>query len=145
MTDHGSYPDALIRRVLTETRTIALIGASAKPERPSHGVMRFLQRQGYRVIPVNPGLAGQKLNGETVYARIADIPERIDMVDIFRNSAYAGAASDEGVAAGARVIWMQLGVSDAAAAKRAEAAGLTVVMNRCPAIEIPRLGLERRG
>lgn len=145
MTDHGSYPDALIRRVLTETRTIALIGTSAKPERPSHGVMRFLQRQGYRVIPVNPGLAGQKLNGETVYARIADIPERIDMVDIFRNSAYAGAASDEGVAAGARVIWMQLGVSDAAAAKRAEAAGLTVVMNRCPAIEIPRLGLERRG
>ena len=144
MTDHGSYPDALIRRVLTETRTIALIGASAKPERPSHGVMRFLQRQGYRVIPVNPGLAGQKLNGETVYARIADIPERIDMVDIFRNSAYAGAASDEGVAAGARVIWMQLGVSDVAAAKRAEAAGLTVVMNRCPAIEIPRLGLERR-
>lgn len=145
MTDHGSYPDALIRRVLTETRTIALIGASAKPERPSHGVMRFLQRQGYRVIPVNPGRAGQKLNGETVYARIADIPERIDMVDIFRNSAYAGGASDEGVAAGARVIWMQLGVSDAAAAKRAEAAGLTVVMNRCPAIEIPRLGLERRG
>ena len=144
MTDPGSYPDALIRRVLTETRTIALIGASAKPERPSHGVMRFLQRQGYRVIPVNPGLAGQKLNGETVYARIADIPERIDMVDIFRNSAYAGAASDEGVAAGARVIWMQLGVSDVAAAKRAEAAGLTAIMNRCPAIEIPRLGLERR-
>jgi predicted CoA-binding protein len=143
MTEHDRYPDALIRRVLTETRTIALVGASAKPERPSYGVMRFLQRQGYRVIPVNPGLAGQQLNGETVYARIADIPERIDMVDIFRNSAHAGAASDEGVAAGARVIWMQLGVSDPAAAKRAEAAGLTVIMNRCPAIEIPRLGIAR--
>lgn len=143
MAEHDRYPDALIRRVLTETRTIALVGASAKPERPSYGVMRFLQRQGYRVIPVNPGLAGQQLNGETVYARIADIPERIDMVDIFRNSAHAGAASDEGVAAGARVIWMQLGVSDPAAAKRAEAAGLTVIMNRCPAIEIPRLGIAR--
>jgi uncharacterized protein len=143
MTEHGDYPDALIRRVLTETRTIALVGASAKPERPSHRVMRFLQRQGYRVIPVNPGLAGRTLHGETVYARIADIPERIDMVDIFRNSAHAGAASDEGVAAGARVIWMQLGVGDAAAAERAEKAGRTVIMNRCPAIEIPRLGLER--
>jgi len=144
MTEHDRYPDALIRRVLTETRIIALVGASAKPERPSHGVMRFLQRQGYRVIPVNPGLAGQQLNGEKVYARIADIPERIDMVDIFRNSAYAGAASDEGVAAGARFIWMQLGVGDAAAAKRAEAAGRTVIMNRCPAIEIPRLDIEPR-
>jgi predicted CoA-binding protein len=145
MSKHDSYPDALIRRILAETRTIALVGASAKPERPSHGVMRFLQRQGYRVIPVNPGLAGKTLHGEKVYARIADIPERIDMVDIFRNSAHAGAASDDGVKAGARFIWMQLGVSDPAAAERAEKAGLTVIMNRCPAIEIPRLGLERRG
>jgi predicted CoA-binding protein len=145
MAEQDRYPDALIRRVLVETRTIALVGASARPERPSHRVMRFLQRQGYRVIPVNPGLAGQQLNGEQVYARIADIAERIDMVDIFRNSAHAGAASDEGVASGARVIWMQLGVSDPAAAKRAEAAGLTVIMNRCPAIEIPRLGIERQG
>jgi len=143
MTGHDSYPDAIIRRILAETRTIALVGASAKPERPSHEVMRFLQRQGYRVIPVNPGLAGQTLNGELVHARIADIPERIDMVDIFRNSAHAGAASDDGVKAGARFIWMQLGVSDPAAAARAEKAGLIVVMNRCPAIEIPRLGLQR--
>lgn len=139
MTEH--YSDDLIRQVLTRTRTIALVGASANPARPSHGVMRYLQREGYRVIPVNPGLEGQSLNGERVYARLADIPEKIDMVDIFRNSAQAGAASDEGVAIGARFIWMQLDVRDEAAAKRAEAAGLTVVMNRCPAIEIPRLGI----
>ncbi|MGD9741752.1 MAG: CoA-binding protein [Dongiaceae bacterium] len=139
MTEH--YSDDLIRRILTQTRTIALVGASANPARPSHGVMRYLQREGYRVIPVNPGLEGQSLNGERVYARLADIPEKIDMVDIFRNSAQAGAASDEGVAIGARFIWMQLDVRDEAAAKRAEAAGLTVVMNRCPAIEIPRLGI----
>lgn len=144
MTDHNRYPDDLIRRVLTETKTIALVGASANPVRPSHGVMRFLQRQGYRVIPVNPGLAGKILNGERAHARLADIPGDIDMVDIFRNSAYAGAASDEGVAAGAKFIWMQLGVRDDAAAKRAEAAGLTVIMDRCPAIEIPRLGLGPR-
>lgn len=139
MTEH--YSDDLIRRVLTQAKTIALVGASANPARPSHGVMRYLQREGYRVIPVNPGLEGQTLNGERVYARLADIPEKIDMVDIFRNSAQAGAASDEGIAIGARVIWMQLDVRDEAAAKRAEAAGLTVIMNRCPAIEIPRLGI----
>jgi len=139
MTEH--YSDDLIRRVLTQAKTIALVGASANPARPSHGVMRYLQREGYRVIPVNPGLEGQTLNGERVYARLTDIPEKIDMVDIFRNSAQAGAASDEGIAIGARVIWMQLDVRDEAAAKRAEAAGLTVIMNRCPAIEIPRLGI----
>lgn len=139
-----TYSDDLIRRVLTQTKTIALVGASANPARPSHGVMRFLQRQGYRVIPVNPGLEGQTLNGERVYARLADVPEQIDMVDIFRNSAQAGAASDEGVAIGARFIWMQLDVRDEAAAKRAEAAGVTVIMNRCPAIEIPRLGIPPR-
>jgi predicted CoA-binding protein len=139
MTEH--YSDDLLRQILTQTRTIALVGASANPARPSHGVMRYLQREGYRVIPVNPGLEGQSLNGERVYARLADIPEKIDMVDIFRNSAQAGAASDEGVAIGARFIWMQLDVRDEAAAKRAEAAGLTVIMNRCPAIEIPRLGI----
>lgn len=139
-----TYSDDLIRRVLAETKTIALVGASVNPARPSHGVMRFLQRQGYRVIPVNPGLEGQTLNGERVYARLADVPEQIDMVDIFRNSAQAGAASDEGVAIGARFIWMQLDVRDEAAAKRAEAAGVTVIMNRCPAIEIPRLGIPPR-
>jgi predicted CoA-binding protein len=137
------YDDALLRKILSETKVIALVGASAKPERPSHGVMRFLQRRGYKVIPVNPGLAGQQLNGETVYASLGAIPQdvtgRIDMVDIFRNSAAAAAPAEEAIAIGAKTVWMQLDVVNAEAAKKARAAGLNVVMNRCPAIEIPRL------
>ena len=133
------YPDALLREILTSVKTIALVGASAKPHRPSNGVMRFLQAHGYRVIPVNPGLAGQSLHGERVHASLEEIPEKIDMVDVFRNSAYAGAVADQAVAIGAKVVWMQLGVHDEAAAARAGKAGVTVIMDRCPAIEIPRL------
>jgi predicted CoA-binding protein len=139
--DHDNYPDAYLRDILTSVRTIAIVGASPRRERPSHGVMAYLQRRGYRTIPVNSNAAGVTINGETVYRRLADIPEPIDMVDVFRRSDAAGEAAGEAIAIGAKVIWMQLGVRDDAAAARAEARGLKVVMNRCPAIEIPRLGL----
>ena len=135
----GEYSDALLKNILASVKTIALVGASANPARPSHGVMRFLQSRGYRVIPVNPNLIGGRLHGERVYAALGEIDETIDMVDVFRNSRAAGGVADEAVAVGAKVVWMQLGVSDDAAAARAEKAGLTVIMNRCPAIEIPRL------
>jgi predicted CoA-binding protein len=135
--------DDLLKRILTETKVIAMVGASDKPNRASHGVMRFLQSRGYRVIPVNPVLASKQLNGETVYAGLKDIPQdqtgRIDMVDIFRNSADAAAPALEAIEIGARFVWMQLGVVNEAAAKTARAAGLEVVMDHCPAIEYPRL------
>ena len=141
MTTRAS--DALLRKILTETKTIALVGASNKPERDSHGVMRFLQSKNYRVIPINPGLAGQTLNGETVYASLKAIPQdkvgRIDMVDIFRNSADAAAPALEAIEIGARFVWMQLGVVNEPAAEKVRAAGLEIVMNHCPAIEYPRL------
>jgi hypothetical protein len=139
--DHDNYPDAYLREILTSVRTIAVVGASPRRERPSHGVMAYLQRRGYRTIPVNPNSAGATINGETVYARLADVPEPIDMVDVFRRTEMAGGVVDEAIAAGAKVVWMQLGVRDDDAAARAEAHSLKVVMNRCPAIEIPRLGL----
>ena len=116
MTTRAS--DALLRKILTETKTIALVGASNKPHRDSNGVMRFLQSKGYRVIPINPGLAGQTLNGETVYASLKDIPQdktgRIDMVDIFRNSADAAAPALEAIEIGAKFVWMQLDVVERA-------------------------------
>jgi predicted CoA-binding protein len=144
--NHDSYSDDYLREILTGVKTIAVVGASPRPQRPSHRVMRFLQRHGYRAIPVNPNALGpfgaaSEILGEKVYARLADIPETVDMVDIFRRSELAGAAVDEAIAIGAAVVWMQLAVRDDAAAARAETKGLKVVMNRCPAIEIPRLGL----
>jgi predicted CoA-binding protein len=123
-------------QLLRAVKTIALVGASANTERASYTVMRFMQRQGYRVIPVNPGLEGQTLLGEKVYARLADIPESIDMVDIFRNSEAAGGVTDEAIAIKAKIVWMQLGVQNPAAADRALKAGLKVVMNKCPKIEL---------
>ena len=142
--DHEHYSDDYLRDILSNVRTVAVVGASPRRGRPSHGVMAYLQRHGYRAIPVNPNAAGETIHGEKCYAALAEIPEPIDMVDVFRRSEMAGAAVDEAIAIGAKAIWMQLGVRDAAAAARAEAAGLKIVMNRCPAIEIPRLGLPAR-
>jgi uncharacterized protein len=139
--DHDTYPDPYLRDILTSVRTIAVVGASPRRGRPSHDVMAYLQRHGYRTIPVNPNAAVGTIHGETIYARLADVPEPIDMVDIFRRTEFAGGVVEEAIAAGSKVVWMQLGVRDDAAAARAEAHGLKVVMNRCPAIEIPRLGL----
>ncbi len=132
--------DADIAHLLTHVKTIAVVGWSPKADRPSHGVAAFLKRRGYQVIPVNPGQAGQEALGETVRATLADAGP-VDMVDIFRRSEEAGAVVDQAIAIGAKAVWMQLGVMDEAAAQRARDAGLQVVMNRCPAIEIPRLGL----
>lgn len=132
--------DEAVAAILRGVRSIALVGWSPRPDRPSHRVARFLAARGYRVIPVNPGQAGQQALGETVVASLAEAGP-VDMVDIFRRSEEAGAVVDEAIAAGAKVVWMQLGIADQAAAARARAAGLQAVMNRCPAIEIPRLGL----
>jgi predicted CoA-binding protein len=139
--DHETYPDPYLRDILTGVRTIAVVGASPRPGRPSHNVMAYLQRRGYRAIPVNPNAAGGTIHGETCYATLAEIPDPIDMVDIFRKAETAGEVVDEAIAIGAKVVWMQLGVRDDDAAIRAEARGIKVVMNRCPAIEVPRLGL----
>jgi hypothetical protein len=133
--------DEQIAELLASTRTIAMIGASDRPDRPSYGVMKFLQDQGYRVLPVNPQITGEHVHGEYVWRDLSQIGEPIDLVDIFRRPQAAGEAVDEAIAAGARAVWMQIGVVNEEAAARAEAAGLTVVMNRCPKIEIPRLGV----
>ncbi len=130
--------DPEIARLLRETRRIALVGASDRPGRPSHGVMAFLLAQGWTVTPVNPVLAGQGVLGQTVVATLAEA-QPLDMVDVFRASEHAGAVVDEAVRLGARSVWLQLGVIDPAALARARAAGLAAVMDRCPAIEAPRL------
>jgi len=134
-----------IKALLEETRTIAMIGASDRPDRPSHGVMKVLQDHGYRVFPVNPQITGEHVHGEYVWRELSQIGEPIDLVDIFRRPEAAGEAVDEAIRAGAKAVWMQLGVINEAAAARAEAAGLKVVMDRCPAIEIRRLGLAPIG
>lgn len=133
--------DEDIRDLLQSIRTVAVIGASDRPDRPSYGVMKVLQDHGYRVFPVNPQITGEQVHGEYVWRDLSQIGVPIDMVDIFRRPEAAGQAVDEAIAAGARAVWMQLGVINEAAAARAEAAGLKVVMNRCPAIEIRRLAL----
>jgi predicted CoA-binding protein len=136
-----NYSDDFIRAILSEIKTIAVVGLSADPTRPSHYVCKYLQERGYRTVGVNPGLAGKEILGTPVYAGLADVPFAIDMVDIFRNSEAAGAVIDEALALSTRpkVIWMQLDVRNDAAAHKAEAQGLKVVMNRCPKIEYPRL------
>jgi len=137
--------DRQIFDLLANARTIAMIGASDRPDRPSWGVMRFLQDHGYRVLPVNPQITGEHVHGEYVWRDLSQIGEPIDIVDIFRNSAAAGEAVDQAIAAGAKAVWMQLGVINEDAARRAEAAGLQVVMNRCPKIDIPALGVPKVG
>ena len=133
--------DEDIYELLANARTIAMVGASDRPNRPSNGVMQFLRGRGYRVIPINPQITGEHLFGEFVWRELAQIGEPIDIVDIFRRPLAAGEAVDEAIAVGAKAVWMQLGVVNEEAAARAEAAGLKVVMDRCPKIEIPRLGV----
>ena len=137
------YDDAQMRRVLREVRTIAMAGASPNWVRPSNFAMKYLQGKGYRVIPLNPGQAGKEILGELCYASVAEIPDTVDMVDIFRNSEAAGAIVDDVLPIASekqiKVIWMQIGIRNDNAAARAEAAGLTVIMDRCPKIEYGRL------
>jgi predicted CoA-binding protein len=142
--NHDTYADPYIRGILNTVKTIAMVGVSPKENRPSYFAFKYLLERGYRMIPVNPGQAGKELLGQKVYASLKDIPEPIDMVDVFRASQYAMGVVDQALALSPKpqVIWMQLGVRDDAAAARAEAAGIKVVMNRCPKIEYGRLSSE---
>lgn len=135
--------DEDIAELLLSARTIAMVGASDRPDRPSYGVMKFLQGHGYRVLPVNPQITGEHLDGEFVWRELSQIGEPIDIVDIFRRSDAAGEAVDQAIAIGAKAVWMQLGVIDEEAAARAEAAGLKVVMDHCIKIEIRRLRVPK--
>ena len=137
--NHDDYNDKYLISVLKDAKTVAMVGASANWNRPSFFAMKYMQQKGFRVIPVNPGVAGQEILGETVMASLEEIDVPVDMVDIFRNSEAAGPITDDAIKAGAKIIWMQLGVQNDDAAKRAEDAGLRVVMNRCPKIEYARL------
>ena len=142
--NHDSYDDSYIRGILNTVKTIAMVGASEKENRPSYFAFKYLLERGYRMIPVNPGHAGEDMLGQRIYARLADIPEPVDMIDIFRGSQYALAIVQEALALKTRpqVIWMQLGVRNDEAAALAEANGMKVVMNRCPKIEYGRLSSE---
>ncbi len=140
--DHDAYSDDYIRAILRQAKTIAMVGASANWNRPSYFAMKYLQRKGYRVIPVNPREAGQQILGETVYANLGDIPDKIDLVDCFRARDAIPAITDQAIAIGAPILWMQLGIRHDDAAAKAEAAGMKVVMNRCPKIEYGRLSGE---
>ena len=139
MSHHDSYSDEHFRAIFARVRSVAVVGASADPTKASYFVVKYLLSKGFRVIPVNPKLAGQTLLDQPVYASLSDLPEPPDMVDIFRNSHAAGGITDEAIAVGAKLVWMQLGVRNDGAARRAEAAGLTVIMSRCPKIEYQRL------
>lgn len=139
LSTSDSTSDVVIKEILKTTRTIALIGASDKPDRPSYAVMKYLIRRGYQVIPVNPFNAGKEILGEFVFGTLSEISTPIDMVDIFRKPNEVGQIVDAAIAADAKAIWMQIGVVNQEAAKRATAAGITVIMDRCPKIEIPRL------
>jgi uncharacterized protein len=142
--NHDSYPDSYIRGILNTVKTIAMVGASEKENRPSYFAFKYLLERGYKMIPVNPGHAGEEMLGQRIYARLADIPEPVDMIDIFRGSQYAIAIVQEALALKTRpsVIWMQLGVRNDEAAALAEANGMKVVTNRCPKIEYGRLSSE---
>jgi uncharacterized protein len=141
-----TYPDETLKRILTSVKTIAVVGVSTNPVRPSYYVARYLGLKGYRVIPVNPASAGERLFGQTVRASLSEIGEPVDMVDIFRRSEHVGPIVDEALAAfpGLKVIWMQIGVENAEAAAVAEARGVEVIQNRCPKIEYQRLFGELR-
>lgn len=137
--DHDNYGDSYLRSILRQVKTIAMVGASPHWNRPSYFAMKYLQEHGYRVIPINPTALGSEILGEKVYGDLTELPVKPDMVDIFRNSEAAGAITDQAIEHGAKVVWMQLGVRNDDAAARAQAAGLRVVMNRCPKIEHARL------
>jgi uncharacterized protein len=140
--NHDSYSDAYIRDILTRNHTIAMVGASANTSRPSYFAMKYLKEKGFRIIPVNAGQEGHTLLGEKVYGSLEAIPDKVDIVDIFRNSEAALGITREAIVIGASVVWMQLGVRNDEAARLAEDAGLEVVMNRCPKIEYGRLSGE---